>query len=75
MPLILTGDMMKHNQVPKWLRANSTEVDVVVASLSNKPSKNMASGGIALGANDTPEKRRGWPKSPGKYSIYRELDD
>ncbi|KAK3155821.1 hypothetical protein QOZ80_2AG0099120 [Eleusine coracana subsp. coracana] len=70
-----TGDMMKHNQVPKWLRASSTEVDGVVASLSNKPSKNMLSGGIALGTNDTPEKRRGRPKSSGKYSIYREIDD
>jgi superfamily II DNA/RNA helicase len=70
-----TGDMMKHNQVPKWLRASSTEVDAVVASLSNKPSKNMASGGIALGTNDTPEKRRGRPNSSGKYSIYREIDD
>ncbi|GJM90001.1 hypothetical protein PR202_ga06236 [Eleusine coracana subsp. coracana] len=49
-----TGDMMKHNQVPKWLRASSTEVD---------------------GTNDTPEKRRGRPKSSGKYSIYREIDD
>jgi superfamily II DNA/RNA helicase len=70
-----TGDMIKHNQVPKWLRASSTELDAVVASLSNKHSKNMASGGIALGTNDTPEKRRGRPKSSGKYSIYREIDD
>ncbi|XP_062224337.1 ATP-dependent helicase BRM-like [Phragmites australis] len=70
-----TGDMMKHNQVPKWLRVSSTEVDSVVASLSKKPSKNMSSGGIALDTNDTPEKRRGRPKGSGKYSIYREIDD
>nr|CAB3445292.1 unnamed protein product [Digitaria exilis] len=70
-----TGDMMKHHQVPKWLRVSSSEVDAVVTSLSKKPSKNMSSGGIALDTNDTPEKRRGRPKSNGKYSIYREIDD
>ncbi|XP_004956997.1 ATP-dependent helicase BRM isoform X1 [Setaria italica] len=70
-----TGDMMKHHQVPKWLRASSTEVDAVVASLSKKPLRNMSSGGIALDTNDTPEKRRGRPKGTGKYSIYREIDD
>ncbi|KAL6848387.1 hypothetical protein ACP4OV_021681 [Aristida adscensionis] len=69
-----TGDMMKHNQVPKWLRVSSNEVDAVVSSLSKKPSKNM-SGGIALDTNETPEKRRGRPKGSGKYSIYREIDD
>jgi SWI/SNF-related matrix-associated actin-dependent regulator of chromatin subfamily A protein 2/4 len=70
-----TGDMTKHHQVPKWLRASSNEVDAVVASLSKKPLRNMSSGGIALDANDTPEKRRGRPKGTGKYSIYREIDD
>ncbi|GJN18786.1 hypothetical protein PR202_gb05985 [Eleusine coracana subsp. coracana] len=35
----------------------------------------MLSGGIALSTNDIPEKRRGRPKSSGKYSIYREIDD
>ncbi|CAN6167182.1 unnamed protein product [Urochloa humidicola] len=70
-----TGDMMKHHQLPKWLRVSSNEVDAVVASLSKKPLRNMSSGGIALDTNDTPEKRRGRPKGTGKYSIYREIDD
>ncbi|KAL5200095.1 hypothetical protein ABZP36_021298 [Zizania latifolia] len=70
-----TGDMMKHNQVPKWLRVNSTELDTVVASLSKKPLRNMLSGGIALDTNEKLEKRRGRPKGSYKYSIYRELDD
>ncbi|KAJ1277512.1 hypothetical protein BS78_04G009800 [Paspalum vaginatum] len=70
-----TGDMMKHHQVPKWLRVGSTEVDAVVASLSKKPLRNRSSGGIALDTTDTPEKRRGRPKGTGKYSIYREIDD
>lgn len=70
-----TGDMMKHHQVPKWLRVGSTEVDAVVSSLSKKPLRNMSSGGIALDTTDTPEKRRGRPKGTGKYSIYREIDD
>ncbi|KAF0934382.1 hypothetical protein E2562_025007 [Oryza meyeriana var. granulata] len=70
-----TGDMMKHNQAPKWLRVSSTELDAVVASLSKKPLRNMASGGIALDTNEKLEKRRGRPKGSGKYSIYREIDD
>ncbi|KAK1613977.1 hypothetical protein QYE76_019494 [Lolium multiflorum] len=67
-----TGDMMKHNQVPKWLRVSSTELDCVVASVTKKPSRN-ASGSSAP---DTKlEKRRGRPTEAGKYSIYREYDD
>uniref|UniRef100_A0A0D9VBA1 ATP-dependent helicase BRM n=1 Tax=Leersia perrieri TaxID=77586 RepID=A0A0D9VBA1_9ORYZ len=70
-----TGDMMKHNQAPKWLRVSSTELGAVVASLSKKPLRNMASGGIALDTNEKLEKRRGRPVGSGKYSIYREIDD
>ncbi|KAF2942633.1 ATP-dependent helicase BRM [Oryza sativa Japonica Group] len=70
-----TGDMMKHNQAPKWLRVSSTELDAVVASLSKKPLRNMAAGGISLDTNEKLEKRRGRPKGSGKYSIYREIDD
>lgn len=69
-----TGDMMKHNQVPKWLRVSSTELDSVVASLTKKPMRN-ASGVSVPDTTEKLEKRRGRPTGSGKYSIYREFDD
>uniref|UniRef100_A0A8R7UMX9 ATP-dependent helicase BRM n=2 Tax=Triticum urartu TaxID=4572 RepID=A0A8R7UMX9_TRIUA len=68
-----TGDMMKHNQVPKWLRVGSTDVDCVVASLTKKPARNAS--GSAPDNGDKLEKRRGRPTGSGKYSIYREYED
>uniref|UniRef100_A0A1D1ZLS2 ATP-dependent helicase BRM n=1 Tax=Anthurium amnicola TaxID=1678845 RepID=A0A1D1ZLS2_9ARAE len=81
-----TGETMKYDQVPKWLRAGSKEVNAVVSNLSRKPSKNIFSGNIGLESNENfvgsspskSERRRGRPKGPfgvKSYSIYRELDD
>ncbi|KAL0657659.1 hypothetical protein Bca4012_078244 [Brassica carinata] len=38
-----TEEMTCHEQVPKWLRASTREVNAIVADLSKKPSKNMLS--------------------------------
>ncbi|WOK94898.1 hypothetical protein Cni_G03603 [Canna indica] len=80
-----TSDMVKHHEVPKWLRASSREVDAVATSLSKKSSKNILSSNIQLDPNailnglspSTTERRRGRPKgsTAKKYPIYRELDD
>ncbi|MQM09007.1 hypothetical protein Taro_041869 [Colocasia esculenta] len=81
-----SGEMMKYDQVPKWLRAGTKEVNAVISSLSRKPSKNMLSGNIGLESSEMlvgsspskSERRRGRPKGPfsdKNYSIYRELDD
>lgn len=76
-----TGDMVKHSQVPKWLRASSREVDSITASLSKKPSKNILSSNPELVTGDLftgqTERRRGRPRgsTTKKYSIYREVDD
>ncbi|CAL9126796.1 unnamed protein product [Musa textilis] len=80
-----TGDMVKYNGVPKWLRASSRELDSVVAGLSKKPSKNILSSTIELESNgmlsgsspNKTDRRRGRPKSSTakKYPTYRESDD
>ncbi|ONK81561.1 uncharacterized protein A4U43_C01F30560 [Asparagus officinalis] len=72
-----TEEMITHNQVPKWLRAGSRELDLAVAKLSKKPSKNVLASSIELEANGiSPNKaeRRG-RRSAQKNSIYRELDE
>ncbi|XP_047315769.1 ATP-dependent helicase BRM-like [Impatiens glandulifera] len=66
-----TGEMTRYDQVPKWVRATTKEVNATVAALSKKPSKNTFLNGIA---SDLPEKRRGRPKGK-KVPIYKELDD
>ncbi|XP_047337449.1 ATP-dependent helicase BRM-like [Impatiens glandulifera] len=68
-----TGEMIRYEQVPKWLRANTKEVNASLAASSKKPSKSM---GMELNQNpsDLPEKRRGRPKGK-KFPIYKELDD
>ncbi|XP_039122438.1 ATP-dependent helicase BRM [Dioscorea cayenensis subsp. rotundata] len=80
-----TGEMMKYNQVPKWLRAGSREVNGTIANLSKKPSKNLLASNINLDTDELfsglspsrTERRRGRTRAPqtGKYSIYRELED
>ena len=75
-----TEDMTRYDQVPKWLRASTREVNIAVANLSKKPSKNTlfaANIGVESsekGSDLSPktERKRGRPK--GK-PIYRELDD
>lgn len=71
-----TGEMMKHNQVPKWLRAGSRELNAVVAKLSKKPSKNILASSNDLDLNGlSPSKteRRTRPRAPS--TIYREVDE
>ncbi|XP_057462987.1 LOW QUALITY PROTEIN: ATP-dependent helicase BRM-like [Actinidia eriantha] len=71
-------EMTRYDQVPKWIRASTREVNATVASLSKKPSKNTllggGIGGISEMTSDLPEKRRGRPKGR-KFPNYRELDD
>lgn len=71
-------EMTRYDQVPKWLRASTKDVNVAVANLSKKPSKNsLFGGGISVEANDVAsetEKRRGRPKGK-KFPVYTELDD
>lgn len=75
-----TEEMIKHNQVPKWLRAGSRELDAVAAKLSKKPSKNILASSADLETNElfpspTRAERRGRAKGSQKNSIYREVDD
>ncbi|XP_010933130.1 ATP-dependent helicase BRM [Elaeis guineensis] len=81
-----TGDMMKHNQVPKWLRAGSREVTAIIANLTKKPSKNILAENIDLESGEIysgtspgkTERRRGRPRGPTtnkNHSVYMELDD
>ncbi|GFY92520.1 transcription regulatory protein SNF2 [Actinidia rufa] len=72
-------EMTRYDQVPKWIRASTREVNATVASLSKKPSKNtLLGGGIGMESSemnpDLTEKRRGRPKGR-KFPNYRELDD
>lgn len=78
-----TGDMMKYHQVPKWLRASSKEIEIVVASLS-KSSRNFTTVNIHLAPKKTSteaspnkiERRRCRPRSSSnKRCIYTELED
>ncbi|KAJ3693904.1 hypothetical protein LUZ60_009384 [Juncus effusus] len=71
------GDMVRHNQVPKWLRTSTDEVDSVVTSLSKK-KKGLLSTKVDMMNNSVEEssgRRARVPKSQNpKYSIYREID-
>ncbi|RRT60525.1 hypothetical protein B296_00040694 [Ensete ventricosum] len=79
-----TADMVKHNEVPVWLRASTGEVDAVAANLSKKPYKNILSVSIGLepsakfsGSSPSKTEKRGRPKGPTaqKYPIYQEQVD
>lgn len=70
-------EMTRYDQVPKWLRATSKEVNGAIANLAKKPSKNVLfSSGTGMDSSGAPEseKKRGRPKSK-KVPIYTELDD
>lgn len=77
-----TEEMRNYNQVPKWLRASTREVNATVANLSKRPSKNTLLGGnigkesSEMGSDSSPkmERRRGRPKGK-KHPNYKELDD
>ncbi|OWM64256.1 hypothetical protein CDL15_Pgr018828 [Punica granatum] len=76
-----TEEMTDHEQVPKWLRASTREVNAAIAALSKKPSKNplfVSSAGMESNDMDSETlqtgRKRGRPK--GKSNInYKELDD
>ncbi|XP_078440360.1 transcription regulatory protein SNF2 isoform X2 [Wolffia australiana] len=74
-----TGEMMTYEQVPKWLRVGSKEVNAVVSTLSRKPSKSIIPDRVAVEAGQMtvglsigrPERRRNRPN----YSIYGDLEE
>ncbi|KAJ6729744.1 SNF2/RAD54 HELICASE FAMILY [Salix viminalis] len=71
-----TEEMTRYDQVPKWLRASTKEVDATIAVLSKKPSKAIlfANGmGMASGEMET-ERKRGRPKGK-KSPNYKEIDE
>ncbi|XP_073307969.1 ATP-dependent helicase BRM-like isoform X1 [Primulina huaijiensis] len=72
-----TEDMTRYDQVPKWLRASTKEVNTTISNLSKKSSKNVFyGGGVGLESSDIvheTERKRGRPKR--KVPIYTELDD
>ncbi|XP_030489988.2 ATP-dependent helicase BRM [Cannabis sativa] len=75
-------EMTSYDQVPKWLRVGTREVNTTVANLSKRPSKNILFGGnVGVGSNEVgsdsspkTERRRGRPKGK-KHPNYKELDD
>ncbi|KAM1019379.1 hypothetical protein ACFX13_041467 [Malus domestica] len=74
-------EMTRYNQLPKWLRTSTKEVNAVIASLSKRPSKTTLLGGNAglesteMGSGSSPktERKRGRPKK--NHPSYKELDD
>ncbi|KAF7826072.1 ATP-dependent helicase BRM-like [Senna tora] len=77
-----TEEMTRYDQVPKWLRASTRDVNATIAALSKRPSKNtllsssigMESSEMGSDASAKTERRRGRPKGK-KYPSYKELDD
>ncbi|KAL2478747.1 ATP-dependent helicase BRM [Forsythia ovata] len=72
-----TEEMTRYDEVPRWLRTSSKEVNATIANLSKKPSKNTLIGG-SIGMNSSEvasemPRKRGRPK--GKVPIYTELDE
>ncbi|KAI3800540.1 hypothetical protein L1987_28631 [Smallanthus sonchifolius] len=65
-------EMTRYDQVPKWLRAGTREVNTTVARLSKKPSKHMIF--TENIENDVTDRRRGRYKDK-KFPNYAELDD
>ncbi|KAK3028777.1 hypothetical protein RJ639_037998 [Escallonia herrerae] len=75
-------EMTRYDEVPKWLRANTREVNTTISNLSKKPSKNglyagnigVESNEVASGLSPKTGRRRGRPKGK-KFPNYSELDD
>ncbi|KAL8162487.1 hypothetical protein V2J09_013976 [Rumex salicifolius] len=67
-------DMVRYNEVPKWLQASTKEVNATVAALSKKPfkSKDIFTNTAPM-ESDPGTERRGRRK--GKKPVYTELDD
>ncbi|KAF5756878.1 putative DNA helicase chromatin remodeling SNF2 family [Helianthus annuus] len=66
-------EMTRYDQVPKWLRASTREVNTTIARMSKKPLKNMLFTDN-IGVGDITDKRRGRGKGK-KFPNYAELDD
>ncbi|KAJ8749051.1 hypothetical protein K2173_013496 [Erythroxylum novogranatense] len=67
-------DMTRYDQVPRWLRAGTKEVNSTISNLSKKPSKNIFfASNIGIESSET-EKRRGRPKGK-KSPDYKEIDE
>lgn len=73
-------EMSIYEQVPKWLRAGTREVNATIANLSKRPSKNLLYGGNAgvenseMGSDSSPKTERRRGRHKGKTN-YKELDD
>ncbi|XP_076956925.1 ATP-dependent helicase BRM-like [Bidens hawaiensis] len=72
-------EMTRFDQVPKWLRAGTHEVNTAIVRMSKKPLKNMLytdSIGVESSemGSEIAEKRRGRFKGK-KFPNYAELDD
>ncbi|CAJ2671253.1 unnamed protein product [Trifolium pratense] len=69
-------EMTQYDQVPKWLRASTREVNATIAASSKRPSKKNALSGGNVGLESSEvvsERRRGRPN--GKNPNYKELED
>ena len=78
-----TEEMTRYDQLPKWLRASTREVNNVIANLSKRPSKNILFGGGGYGLESSElgsdsslrtERKRGRPKGK-KIPNYKEMED
>ncbi|KAK7274397.1 hypothetical protein RIF29_15482 [Crotalaria pallida] len=69
-------EMTRYDQVPKWLRANTREVNAAIAASSKRPSKNILSGStVAVESSEIgSERKRGRPKGK-KHFSYKEVED
>ncbi|KAK9065487.1 hypothetical protein SSX86_014888 [Deinandra increscens subsp. villosa] len=72
-------EMTRYDQVPKWLRASTREVNNTIGRMSKKPQKNILfTDNIGVESSemgsDITEKRRGRFKGK-KFPNYVELDD
>ncbi|KAK7295103.1 hypothetical protein RJT34_18007 [Clitoria ternatea] len=69
-------EMIRYDEVPKWLQASTREVNATIAALSKRPSKKTLLGGsICVESNEAgSERRRGRPKAK-KHPNYKELED
>ncbi|KAL2490340.1 ATP-dependent helicase BRM [Abeliophyllum distichum] len=70
-------EMTRYDQVPKWIRAGTKEVNATIANLSKKPSKNILyRGSVGMDSSEMAsetERKRGRPK--GKVPNYTEYDE
>ncbi|GAB4844503.1 hypothetical protein Ancab_037881 [Ancistrocladus abbreviatus] len=69
-----TEEMMRYDQVPEWLRANTKEVNATIAALSKKPPKDIFSSTAPMESGETERKRGRRPRGKN-FPVYTELDD